>query len=173
MDAGIAVYRYGLKVQAFVFPRTMHTVRIIIDKHGNPWWVAKDVCEVLGIGNVSDAIARLDDDEFDTIEVTDSIGRKQKTYVVNESGLYSLIMTSRKPEAKAFKKWVTAEVLPSIRKTGSYGHNSQQQFDLTNLGHVQGVLAALTVQALEDQETIETLKIETKEVTTLVITPPV
>ena len=89
------------------------------------------------------------------------------------STLYSLIMTSRKPEAKAFKKWVTAEVLPSIRKTGSYGHNSQQQFDLTNLGHVHGVLAALTVQALEDQETIEALKIETKEVTTLVITPPV
>jgi hypothetical protein len=99
MDAGIAVYRYGLKVQAFVFPRTMHTVRIIIDKHGNPWWVAKDVCEVLGIGNVSDAIARLDDDEFDTIEVTDSIGRKQKTYVVNESGLYSLLSDHDQPKA--------------------------------------------------------------------------
>lgn len=88
--------------------------------------MGKDVCEVLGIGNVSDAIARLDDDEFDTIEVTDSIGRKQKTYVVNESGLYSLIMTSRKPEAKAFKKWVTSEVLPSIRKTGGYGRQEQQ-----------------------------------------------
>jgi prophage antirepressor-like protein len=124
-------------IQAFVFPRTKHTVRIIIDKHGNPWWVAKDVCEVLGIGNVSDAIARLDDDEFDTIEVTDSIGRKQETYVVNESGLYSLIMTSRKPEAKAFKKWVTSEVLPSIRKTGSYGHNSQHQFDPTDPVHLR------------------------------------
>jgi prophage antirepressor-like protein len=156
-----------------VFPETKHKVRVVIDKHGNPRCVAEDVCEVLGLDNVTWALKKLDEDEFSTAKVIDAMGREQETYVINESGLYSLIMTSRKPEAKAFKKWVTAEVLPSIRKTGSYGHNSQQQFDLTNLGHVQGVLAALTVQALEDQETIEALKIETKEVTTRVITPPV
>ena len=165
--------RYGLEIQAFVFPRTKHTVRIIIDKNGNPWWVAKDVCEVLGIDNVTWALKKLDEDEFTTSKVIDSIGREQETYVVNESGLYSLIMTSRNPEAKAFRKWVTSEVLPTIRKTGSYGHNSQQQFDTTNPVHLRGLLAALTVQALEDQETIEALKIETKEVTTLVIKPPV
>ena len=160
-------------IQAFVFPETKHKVRVVIDKHGNPWWVAKDVCIVLGIGNVSDAIARLADDEFDTIEVTDSIGRKQKTYVVNESGLYALIFNSRKPEAKAFQKWVTSEVLPTIRKTGSYGHKPQPQFDLTNLDHVRGVLAALSAQTIQEKETIKALKIKTKEVTTLVITPPV
>ena len=165
--------RYGLEIQAFVFPRTKHKVRVVIDKHGNPGCLAKDVCEVLGIDNVTWALKKLDEDEFTTSKVIDSIGREQETYVVNESGLYSLIMTSRKPEAKAFRKWVTSEVLPSIRKTGAYGHNSQQQFDTTNPVHLRGLLAALTVQALEDQETIEALKIETKEVTTLVITPPV
>lgn len=85
-----------------------------------PWFVAKDVCEVLGISNHSDAIGRLDSDEKDEVGITDPIGRKQKTAVVYESGLYALIFTSRKEEAKAFKKWVTSEVLPSIRKTGTY-----------------------------------------------------
>jgi prophage antirepressor-like protein len=160
-------------IQAFVFPKTKHKVRVVIDKHGNPWRVAKDVCEALSIANSRDALIRLDNDEKDDVVLTDAIGRPQNTAVVNESGLYSLIMTSRKPEAKAFEKWVTSEVLPSIRKTGSYGHNSQQQFDLTDPVHLRGLLATLTVQALEDQETIEALKIETKEVTTLVITPPV
>lgn len=86
----------------------------------NPLFVAKDVCEILEIGNVTDALARLEEDEFDSIEVTDSIGRKQLTKAVTESGLYSLILGSRKPEARQFKRWITHEVLPSIRKTGQY-----------------------------------------------------
>ena len=120
--------RGSTAIQAFVFPKTKHKVRVIIDKHGNPWWVAKDVCAVLGIGNVCDAMSRLDADEKG-IGLIDTLGGNQRMATVNESGLYSLIMTSRKPEAKAFRKWVTSVVLPSIRKTGSYGHNSQQQFD--------------------------------------------
>jgi prophage antirepressor-like protein len=107
-------------IQAFVFPQTNQKVRVVIDKHGNPGCVAKDVCDVLGLDNVRRALDRLDGDEFTTSKLIDSIGREQETYVVNESGLYSLIMTSRKPEAKAFRKWVTSEVLPSIRKTGAY-----------------------------------------------------
>jgi prophage antirepressor-like protein len=86
----------------------------------HPLFVAKDVCEILDIGNVTDALARLDGDEFDSIEVTDSIGRKQLTKAVTESGLYSLILGSRKPEARQFKRWITHEVLPAIRKTGQY-----------------------------------------------------
>jgi prophage antirepressor-like protein len=85
-----------------------------------PWFVAKDVCEVLGIANHNDAIGRLDDDEKGEVGITDPIGRKQLMAVVYESGLYALIFTSRKEEAKAFRKWVTSEVLPSIRKTGAY-----------------------------------------------------
>lgn len=84
-----------------------------------PWFVAADVCAVLGTRNSRDALARLDSDEKG-VAITDTLGGPQEMSVINESGLYSLTLTSRKPEAKRFKKWVTSEVLPSIRKTGRY-----------------------------------------------------
>lgn len=87
--------------------------------HLLPWFVAKDVCNALGIEYYRDAIAGLDEDERGWLLV-DTLGGKQKMASVNESGLYSLIFQSRKPEAKSFRKWVTSEVLPSIRQTGSY-----------------------------------------------------
>ncbi len=93
-------------------------VRTIV-QDGEPWFVAKDVCDVLEIGNTSQSLSRLDDDEKNTIILNEGIGNPEKL-VVNESGLYSLIMSSRKPEARQFKRWVTHEVLPSIRKTGGY-----------------------------------------------------
>jgi prophage antirepressor-like protein len=92
----------------------------VISRATLPWWVLADVCRVLEIGNARDAASRLDDDEKDGVGITDAIGREQLTTVINESGLYSLILTSRKPAAKRFKKWVTAEVLPAIRQTGGY-----------------------------------------------------
>jgi prophage antirepressor-like protein len=88
-------------------------------KDGEPWFVAKDVCEILDIGNPSQAVSRLDDDEKGLITI-DTLGGKQELTAVNESGLYNLIFTSRKEEAKQFKRWITHEVLPQIRKTGSY-----------------------------------------------------
>lgn len=87
-----------------------------------PWWVAKDVCGVLGLDDVRRAVERLDDDEKLSGEILQS-GQKREMWLMNESGLYSLILRSNKPEAKAFKKWITSEVLPSIRKTGGYGHS--------------------------------------------------
>lgn len=89
-----------------------------------PWFVAADVCQALAIRNNRDAIARLDDDERG-VATTDTPSGQQEMGVINESGLYSLILTSRKAEAKIFKKWITAEVLPAIRKHGSYAdmHN--------------------------------------------------
>lgn len=93
----------------------------ITDRNGNPWFVLVDVCRVLGIANSSDASSRLDDDEKSGVAITDPHGREQDTTVINESGLYSLVLTSRKPEAKRFKKWITGEVIPSIRRTGGYG----------------------------------------------------
>lgn len=92
----------------------------VTEVNGNPYFVAKDVCEVLAISNNRDAVSRLDDDEKCAVGIADAIGREQMMTVVSESGLYELIFQSRKPEAKAFKKWVKTEVLPSIRKTGSY-----------------------------------------------------
>lgn len=93
----------------------------VIDRDGEPWFVLNEVCKKLGIANPSDAARRLDFDEKSALGITDPHGRTQQTTIINESGLYSLILTSRKPEAKRFKKWITSEVLPSIRKTGSYG----------------------------------------------------
>jgi prophage antirepressor-like protein len=96
---------------------------------GEPWFVAKDVCDILNISNSSDALSRLDDDEKGVAN-TDTLGGKQEMAIINESGLYSLILTSRKPEAKAFKKWITSEVLPTIRKTGSYSVKPKTPLEL-------------------------------------------
>lgn len=86
---------------------------------GEPWFVLADVCRVLDLENPRNATARLDDDEKGVHSV-DTPGGRQEMTIINESGLYSLILTSRKPTAKRFKKWVTAEVLPEIRRTGGY-----------------------------------------------------
>ena len=92
----------------------------IIEKDGEPWFVAKDVCNVLSIRNNRDALASLTEDERDDVGITDAIGRKQETAIVSEPGLYRLVFKSRKKEAESFKRWVCHEVLPSIRKTGAY-----------------------------------------------------
>tara|TARA_R110002124_G_scaffold76810_1_gene205853 strand:- start:241 stop:981 length:741 start_codon:yes stop_codon:yes gene_type:complete len=93
----------------------------VIDREGEPWFILTEVCKKIGIANPRDAASRLDDDEKDGVGISDAMGREQKTTVISESGLYSLVLRSSKPEAKRFKKWITSEVLPSIRKTGSYG----------------------------------------------------
>lgn len=87
--------------------------------NGEPWFVAADVCKALEIKNSRDAMTRLDDDEKD-VALTDTLGGAQTSTVVNESGLYALVLGSRKPEAKAFKRWITHDVIPSIRKHGAY-----------------------------------------------------
>lgn len=86
---------------------------------GEPWFVAADVCRALGLGNSSKAVMPLDDDEKG-ITICNTPGGEQKMVIVSEPGLYSLIVRSRKPEAKAFKRWITHEVIPAIRKTGGY-----------------------------------------------------
>jgi anti-repressor protein len=91
-----------------------------VQRDGEPWWVLKDVCSILDIANSRDAALRLDEDEKDDVGITDAIGRLQSTTVISESGLYNVILLSRKPEAKKFKRWVTHEVLPTIRKHGAY-----------------------------------------------------
>lgn len=86
---------------------------------GEPWWVAKDVCDVLDISNSRDAVSALDDDEKADVGISDG-SQIRHMNAISESGLYTLIMRSNKPEAKRFRKWVTSEVLPSIRKRGEY-----------------------------------------------------
>lgn len=93
-------------------------VRVVM-RSNSPWFVASDVAKVLEIGRTDDAVRRLDADERGTDSIR-TLGGIQEMTIINESGLYSLILTSRKPEAKRFKKWVTATVLPAIRKDGGY-----------------------------------------------------
>ena len=87
--------------------------------NGDPWFVAADVCRALDLGNSRQAITRLDEDEKG-VTLNDTLGGKQEMTIINEAGLYALVLSSRKPEAKAFKRWITHEVLPSIRRNGAY-----------------------------------------------------
>lgn len=109
-----------------IMPFDFHgqTVRTLTDSHGEPWFVAKDVCDILGLSNVSVALSGLDEDETSKIDPKQYLGSENRSNqpinIVSEPGLYVLIGKSRKPEAKAFRRWVNHEVLPSIRKTGSY-----------------------------------------------------
>lgn len=96
-----------------------------VQKDGEPWFVLKDVCSVLGISKYRDTAERLDPDERGSVKV-DTLGGAQEMIVINESGLYTVILRSDKPEAKPFRKWVTSEVLPSIRKTGGYIQGQDQ-----------------------------------------------
>lgn len=102
---------------------------------GEPWFVASDVCSVLDIGNPSHAVTRLDDDEVTLIS-----NEGRPTNVVSEAGLFSLILGSRKPEARAFKRWITHDVLPSIRRTGAYAVETPEQLLARALVTAQGVI---------------------------------
>lgn len=100
-----------------IFNHLGNDIRVMTDEQGEPWFVGKDVCDALGYTKVSNAITRHVDEE-DALKrgTLDNRGVQQETLFINESGLYSLIMSSKLPGAKAFKRWVTSEVLPSIRK---------------------------------------------------------
>ena len=104
-------------------------LRTLTDENGEPWFVAKDVCDILEISNPSDALKRLDDDERSRF----NLGRQGETNIVNEAGLYVLVLGSRKPQAHEFKRWVTHEVLPQIRKTGGYIPTTDADDDMTIL----------------------------------------
>lgn len=91
----------------------------VVERDGEPWFVARDVCECLELGNPRTSIALLDEDEKG-VHTMDTPGGQQEMSIVSEAGLYSLILRSRKPEAKAFKRWITHEVLPAIRRHGAY-----------------------------------------------------
>lgn len=106
------------EIQTFNFNAS--TLRTLTDENGEPWFVAKDVCDILGLENSRKATAGLDPDERDTVTIRNGIPGNPNKTIISEPGLYTLIMRSRKPEAHEFKRWVAHEVLPSIRKHGIY-----------------------------------------------------
>ena len=122
----------------------------VLEKDGEPWWVLKDVCDALDIGNSRMVADRLDEDEKG-VSSTDTPGGTQDLTVISESGLYSVILQSRKPEAKKFKRWVTHEVLPCIRRHGGYLTPEKVQEAIMN----PDTLIQLATQIKEYRETIQ------------------
>lgn len=131
-------------ITPFTFDFEGYSVRALT-RDGLPWWVLADVCRVLELTNPSKVSGKLDEDE----KANFKLGFGSDATIINESGLYSVILTSRKPAAKRFKKWVTAEVLPTLRRTGTY--STQQQPDF---GHVLSVAEAALVAS---QQAVQTL----------------
>lgn len=109
------------KIKTFSHP-TLGDIRTMTDERGEPWFVGKDVAERLGYSNTRDAVRKhVDEEDKTTVAICDDGSNyKSMTVLINESGLYSLILSSKLPQAKEFKRWVTAEVLPQIRRTGGY-----------------------------------------------------
>ena len=116
----------------------------VIEQAGEPWFVAKDVCDVLGMADTHTAVRALDDDEKGRQKLP-TLGGMQDMTVINESGLYTLIMRSNKPQAKRFRKWVTSEVLPSIRRTGAY--SLRQNVPMETLQSAKLILEAAGIKA--------------------------
>ena len=149
------------KIKVFENPEfgSVRTVTI----NGEPWFVAADVCNALDIGNPSQAISRLDDDEKVTLTTNEGhsgkLGGAQMLNVISEAGLYSLILKSRKPEAKVFKRWITHEVIPDIRQYGMYGTSD---FLDKALGNPDNWIRMLTEYSAVKKEN-ETLKLKTVE----------
>ena len=108
------------ELQIFNFENNQVRTQII---NNEPWFVAADVCQILELTNATMALSRLDEDERSKF----NLGRQGEANVINEFGLYNLVLSSRKPEAKSFKRWITHEVVPAIRKTGNYQTSMSQE----------------------------------------------
>ena len=133
------------------FQFRQHEVRVFMALDGEPNWIAKDVCNVLSINRHRDALARLDEDQKGRRVKVDSPGGTQMMATLLESGLYDLILRSRKPEATPFRKWVTSDVLPQIRKTGGYGKTQPPEgYMLVKTEQYVGLL--LEVNTMKDEK---------------------
>ncbi len=148
-----------------IFNFSENEIRVVTGENGEPWFVAADVCRVLDIKNPTQAMNRLDDDKKQVIDfsalysnegvINQQLNSGQKISIINESGLYSLVLTSRKLEAKAFKKWITSEVLPSVRKSGGYQLKPMTQLEFAK---AQVVL----LERLEEIERQRDIALQTK-----------
>jgi len=144
--------RGSTAIQAFVFPETNQKIRVFVGPDGTLWFVATDVCRLLGYVNAPQAVTRHCKPKGISKRYTLTNGGMQEVTVIDERNLYRLMGKSEGPNAEPFQDWVSEEVLPSIRKTGSYGHKSQQQFDLTNLDPDAMIETLLTIQQQRKQE---------------------
>lgn len=117
-----------------------------------PWFIGKDVAQILGYSNPRDALSKhVENEDKDSVAIRDSIGRMQKTPIINESGVYALIFGSKLPDAKKFKHWVTSEVLPQLRKTGSYSAKEMSSEELM----AKAFIEAKSIMERQNKEIIE------------------
>lgn len=153
------------QVQIFNFNESEVRTLLI---NNSPWWVAKDVCEVLGLTNPTMALTELDQDE----RAKYSLGRQGEANIINEPGLYSLILRSRKPEARAFKRWIVHEVIPTIRKSGHYAVSDESPtVPLANMERAK-ITRLLQMLDMAEREKLFTLETETavrKQIAEMVI----
>jgi len=151
-----------MNMELQVFNYQSREVRTI-NKGGELWWVLKDVCDVLDIGNSRMVSDRLDDDEKG-VSITDTLGGKQELTVISESGLYNVILLSRKPEAKRFKRWVTREVLPSIRKTGMYATPEAAEKLLNDPDFLIAALEEIKAIRIKNAALAETVSVQKQQI---------
>lgn len=145
------------ELQIFNSPEFGQVRTVTID--GEPWFIAKDVAAALGYSNTRDAIAKhVDDDDKNTVVIRDGKGNPNQT-IINESGLYSLVLSSKLPTAKKFKHWITSEVLPAIRKTGGYIANAETMTDAEIMSKAL-LIAKQTIESREQR--IHSLEAETE-----------
>lgn len=145
------------ELQIFNSPEFGQVRTVTID--GEPWFIAKDVATALGYSNTRDAIAKhVDDDDKNTVVIRDGKGNPNQT-IINESGLYSLVLSSKLPTAKKFKHWITSEVLPAIRKTGGYIANAETMTDAEIMSKAL-LIAKQTIESREQR--IHSLEAETE-----------
>ena len=130
----------------------------VAEINGEPWFIAADVCRALEVKNGRDAIARLDEDEKNTVVLTDGTPGNPNMAIINEAGLYALVLSSRKPEAKAFKRWVTHEVLPTIRQHGAYMTGATLERALNE----PDFLISLATKLKAEREARKALEVENK-----------
>ena len=121
-----------------------------VERDGEVWFVAKDVCDVLELDNPTEAIRPLDEDEKNTLRISEGNRGNPNVNIINESGLYALVFRSNKPEAKAFSKWVRSEVLPQIRRTGSYSLHKEQP--ALPSGVIEGARVIFEVAGIKDTQ---------------------
>ncbi|GEN30276.1 prophage antirepressor-like protein [Cerasibacillus quisquiliarum] len=147
----------------------------IIEKGGEPIFKLSDVCKILGLGNPSQVKTRLEDGVISNEVILDNLNRQQQATFVNEDGLYDVILDSRKPEAKRFRKWITSEVLPSIRKTGSYSTSvdiRQLSPELQIMNNMVQALAKQEIEAKKMKQEIQETKKELSDVRKVFVLNP-
>lgn len=146
-----------------IFKYNNAQVRMVMNETGEPWFVAVDVCDILEYQNPQNIIKTLlDEDERRLTDITDRSGQKRRVWAISEAGLFSLVLTSTKPEAKPFKRWITHDVIPSIRKAGFYA-TDKVTFKLSELQDFRKRIAEKNSELEKAREAVKRAKQEVDE----------